>query len=961
MICPSCNAENAEGALTCARCCVVLPSLSESETLLDPDATGETHLDPGATTAVRSPVPGKPATAAAVLSPAPGSAGGSTPAGSSPSTPSWLTGILEPGMDFGPRYRIESVLGRGGMGAVYKAYDKDLDRMVALKLVRPDLTNDPEVMQRFKQELLLASKISHKNVLRIHDLGDVNGLKFISMAYVEGEDLHKILQKHGRLPVDEAVDLARQLCAALAAAHAEDVVHRDLKPQNVLIDQEGTAYISDFGLAKSLEAGAAMMTRAGELLGTPRYMSPEQVEGKPTDHRTDLYALGLIIYEMLTGDTPFAGTSTFQMMYQRVQEEPKSPKLLNPDLPDRLVRVILRCLARDPERRYQSAQEISRDLDAPRTPVRLFATPLSASRPGLRRWWAAAAAALAAMGLALAIPQVRNLIFHPRAPAVTGGMAKGIPSLTQGKYVAVLPFRVLGDKSSLGYIAEGLQDALSAKLFQLQGVHIASGEAVEKVSEGKPLGQIARELGANLIVEGTIQQAGGKIAIVANLHDVTSEKLVWSQEFPGVPDDLLTLEDQVYSQLVGALELKPGNEEMARAARRPTDNPQAYDDYLKGRDAMRGQQDAQSLQKAIDLYNAALQKDPNFALAYAGIADASLRMWDTKRDRFWADKAQHAALQAEQLNDQLPEVHFALGSVYNATGRVAEAVQELERAIQLQPNSDEGYRRLGFAYLQNGRKADAIQAYQKAVEIDQFYWANEEGLGEAYLDTGDYARALLAFRRVTDLEPNNPIGYEDVGAVYFRQGKYRDCLPQYQKALELDPSYDNYSNLGTAYFYLKRYNEAVTMFEKAVAASPNQQLAVGNLADAYRWSGQREKANATYDRAIALGFKDLQVNPRNAEVMNDMAVYYAKKGDSAQALKFVRSARSVNGDNVLYIYTEGVVQAIAGHTPEALKALEEAFRKGFPTSDAQNDPELKGLQGHAEFERLINQFGGKSQ
>ena len=945
MKCPSCQAENPEGALTCARCRVILPSLTE----------GETFVDASATAALKSPLPAQPATAAAVLSPAPG---GSTPRSSSSSAPSWVPGALEPGMDFGPRYRIEAVLGRGGMGAVYKAYDKELDRVVALKLVRPDLTNDPEVMQRFKQELLLASKISHKNILRIHDLGDVNGLKFISMAYVEGEDLHRILQKHGRLPVDEAVDLARQLCAALTAAHTEGVVHRDLKPQNVLIDQEGTAYVSDFGLAKSLEAGAAMMTRAGELLGTPRYMAPEQVEGKPTDHRTDLYALGLILYEMLTGDTPFAGTSTFQMMYQRVQEEPRSPKLLNPDLPNRLVRVILRCLERAPERRYQSALEISRDLDAPRTPVRLFDRRHVPSRPMPRRWWVIAAAALVAIAL---IPQVRNLIFRPRAPAGSKGTAKGIPSLAQGKYVAVLPFRVLGDQSSLGYLAEGLQDALSAKLFQLQGVHIASGEAVGKASEGKPLREIARELGANLVVEGTIQQAGGKIAIVADLQDVTSEKLVWSQEFPGVPEDLLTLEDQVYSQLVGALELKPGNQEMARAARRPTDNPQAYDDYLKGRDAMRAQQDPQSLQKAIDLYNTALQKDPNFTLAYAGIADASLEMWRWKKERFWADKALHAAQQAEQLNDQLPEVHVALGSVYDATGRVAEAVQELERAIQLQPNSDEGYRRLGAAYLQSGRKADAIQAYQKAVGIDQFYWLNQEGLGEAYFQTGDYSGALEAFRRVTDLEPSNPTGYEDVGGVYFRQGQYEDCVPQYQKALQLDPSYDNYSNLGTAYFYLKRYNDAVTMFEKAVAVNPNQQLAVGNLADAYRWSGQREKAKATYDRAIALAFQDLQVNPRNAEVMDDLALYYAKKGDSAQALKFARSARAINGDNVFYIYTEGVVEAIAGHTPEALKSLAEAFEKGLPTSDAQNDPELKGLQGKAEFERLIKQFGVKSK
>ena len=333
MVCPACLTENEEGACVCSHCSSVFPNSGEAETQLDPMATF--RLNP-AVSRRPSAVAGAPPTL------------GGEPA---PVRPDETIGdrqgfstTLVPGSDFGPRYHVESILGRGGMGAVYKAYDKDLDRMVALKLVRPDLANNDQVMQRFKQELLLARGISHKNVLRIHDLGDVNGVKFISMAYIEGTDLHGLVQKEGRLPVEIATALARQLCAGLAAAHAEGVVHRDLKPQNVLIDGAGNAYISDFGLAKSSDPGDANLTHAGMLTGTPKYMSPEQVEGKPADKRSDLYALGLILYEMVTGKLPFTGNSAVQVMYQRLKQSPQSPGALNPEIPQYLERLIMRCL-----------------------------------------------------------------------------------------------------------------------------------------------------------------------------------------------------------------------------------------------------------------------------------------------------------------------------------------------------------------------------------------------------------------------------------------------------------------------------------------------------------------------------------------------------------------------------------------------------------------------------------------
>jgi len=935
MTCPVCQAENAEGSASCVRCSSSFSVSHEAETRFDPDLTG-----PRQSPSLRFPE----------------LAGSSQLSAGSV----WTISInLEPGADFGPRYRIVSVLGRGGMGAVYKAYDKDLDRIVALKLVRPDLSGEDTVMQRFKQELLLASKISNKNILRIHDMGDVGGVKFISMAYVEGEDLHKLLARQGRLDVDQAVALARQICSALAAAHAEAVVHRDLKPHNILIDKAGNAYISDFGLARSVEDGAAMMTHAGELVGTPLYMSPEQVEGKQADARSDIYAFGLVFYQMLTGKVPFAASSSLKAMYERLKSDPPSPKELNPDLPNHLVRVVLRCLERDPTRRYQNAQEILIDLDAEPSLTGWQNRPVLQSRDRRRIGWiAAAAVVLVGIGIALAIPRVRALFTRAHAGPAAPAAAQSIPPLSQGKYVAVLPFRMLGDPS-LQYVGEGIQESLSAKLFQLGGVHIADAQAAQKSNPDDNVEKIASRLGANLILDGTVQQAGGKIAVVARLQDAAGQKLVWSQEFPGTLQDLLALEDRMYSGVVQALELSPSGEDFVRSSRRPTENEAAYDQYLRGRDAMRGQQNPKNVQAAIDYFNEALAKDPRFALAYAGIADASLKMYNSTKDGFWAQKALGAAQQALHLDDNLPEVHFTMGAVLTATGGTQEAIVELNRALKLAPKSDEVYRRLGAAYMAGGSKDQSIQAFQQAVEINPYYWLNYNALGNAYFQVGDYPKALAAFSKVTELEPDNAWGYENVGAIYLSEGQYADAIPPFKKALDLQPDADNYSNLGTVYFYLKRYSDSVQAFEKAAELNPKDETIAGNLADAQRWSGQKDQALATYDKAISLAYKELEVNPKDSGAMEHLALYYAKKGDFARAISFVDRARAINPHDVQAVYDEATVRALAGYTAGALAALQEAFVKGYSAAQAANDPELSTLKGNPEFSRLIAKYGGK--
>jgi tetratricopeptide (TPR) repeat protein len=474
------------------------------------------------------------------------------------------------------------------------------------------------------------------------------------------------------------------------------------------------------------------------------------------------------------------------------------------------------------------------------------------------------------------------------------------------------------------------------------------------------LPKIARALGANLIVQGVLQASADKIRITMHLEDVADSKKLWSREFNGTVGDLFTLEDEIYNQLVAGLDVKPTNDELASAESRPTDNAAAYDSYLRGRNSMRGH-DQKSIQSALDYFDQALRMDPKFALAYAGMADASLRMNTIRKDSLWTQKALADAQQAQQLNDKLPEVHATLGSVYRATGKYSEAVGELKRALALAPNSDQAYRLLGDTYLKSGNGAAAIDSLQKAVQLNPYYWGNQDALGSAYFQLGDYPKALIAFQRITELEPDVDAGYENVGNVYLQQGRYQEAVPYFQKALQIEPYYTTYSNLGTAYFFLKQFPQAVEMFEKAAALTPNETATAVNLADAYRSAGQKDKARDTYQRAISLGYRELQTNPQDADAMSEIALSYANLGDSQQAESFISRARTIDKNNVQYIYNQAEIYALSGKTVEAFKALEDSLDKHYPAESAEQDVELDSIRASSQFAALIKKHSAKKQ
>ena len=525
--------------------------------------------------------------------------------------------------------------------------------------------------------------------------------------------------------------------------------------------------------------------------------------------------------------------------------------------------------------------------------------------------------------------------------------------------MAVLPFTVTDD--AIAHVATGISEGLSAKLFQLKDVRLASGSAVERAAGLGSPEKIGRDLGVNFIVTGAVRSVGDRLQIDVNLDDAQGGRRLWTKQYTGVTEDLLTLEDQIYHELLPAVGVVPGNEDLARAAVHPTENFEAYELYLKGRNAMRGQQDPKNVQSAIKLYEQALAKDTGFALAYSGIADAALQMYRYTRDNTWTARAVSAAQQAMRLDDKLVEVHLALGNAYRFTGRAAEGISELRIATQLAPNSDDAFRQLGRAYLQAGRQTEAIEALQKAVDINPYFWVNHNTLGGAFLQMGDYDKAIGANLKVIELEPDNVNGYNDLGGAYLWTGRFDEAAGVFEKALKLLPNPETYTNLGVAYYYVGKFNEAVPQYEKAVELSPNDELVVGNLGDGYRMTGQVEKANATYDRAIALGLKQLRTNPKNALVRANVGLYYAKKGDAARGAKFLKDARAIDRTNVYLMYNQAIGYALANRPSEAFDSLREAFVAGYQVPMASHDPDLKALRSDPRFDELLKQFSQKSR
>ena len=794
------------------------------------------------------------------------------------------------------------MLGEGGMGAVYKAYDIELDRMVALKLVRPELTRDPGVYQRFKQELLLASRISHKNILRTHDLGEAPGIKFISMAYVDGQDLRQLIVSQGKLPVDRAVNIARQLCAALDAAHSEGVVHRDLKPQNVLVDRDDTIYISDFGLAKSLESDLGM-TNTGQFLGTPRYMSPEQAEAKAVDHRSDLYAFGLILCEMLTADIPFEGTtSAMQMLFQRVQSPPKNPQTLDPTMPSYLAQIIRKCLERDPERRYQNAREILADLDAARAPTRTMQLTLPSRKTSF---------VAIPIALAVVLLSALGVVYRTKILPKSGGHAAvSGPVLS----LAVLPFRNASGDSSLDWLGGSMADMLSTDVGQSSQLRTVTSNRLHQILgdlkispttalDPPTIRRVADFSSADHVVWGQFAKFGDQIRIDATLQDLKNDRSIpLKVDVPSekeIPSAIDKLADSIRQNLSLSKDVL---KELKASAFQPTSTSvEALRDYNQG---VGLQRDGKNLE-AEKQFESATKLDPSFALAFSRLAQ-------TYSSLGYDNDAEQAAQKAMTLSQDLPESEKYLISAIRSqvTKKYPEAIKAYENLAQASPDNYDVQLALASLYKDSGNLTKAREYYQKLFSANPKDVTATLELGRLAIKSGDPQGSLDPLSRAYTLSIQ--VGNEE------------------QQAYSLHFMAVAYGMLSKPEESLRNEEQALAVWRR-IGQKRGLALSLNQMASIQALLGKPKEALANYQESLNLR-REIGDKRGVGDTLIDLGGFYDDRGDHDQALKMYKEALQIERDlgneslQAIALNNIGTVYSEKGQFEDSLTYYQQALQ-----------------------------------
>jgi len=871
------------------------------------------------------------------------------------------------GMRFG-RYELVAREGAGGMGEVWRARDHELRREVAVKFLPERFAKDAVRLGRFTQEALAASRLNHPNIVTIHDTGEAEGLPYIVMELVDGHTLRELLSEGRALPLRRALDIGAQVADGLAKAHAAGIVHRDLKPENVMVTRDGFVKILDFGLAKLRVADSAPggeladsgadtwpdapspQTAAGALLGTVGYMSPEQARSRPVDYRSDQFALGAMLYELVTGRQAFRRETAAQTLAAIIEDAPPPIASLAPQVPAALRWLVEnRCLAKEPAERYQSTRDLARELRDLRE--RTFESGSSEpGRPGgvggrLRRrgTWVAAAALLGVVLWWLAPPLLRR-----------ARLALGLERIPAEKRIVVLPFAAPSgspEDRATGYGVVYLLTARLAALERFQRTLWVEPPASVMQSGVTSAPAAGRALGASLAVTGSIQRpAGGGMVLTAALEDTGGRTL--RAVTAGSLDDLA---DAVVRMLDLALD-QPAREAFRATASgvaeasAMTAEARGYAAYADGRAALEGYDQQHSLERAISIFQRALERDPGYALAYAGLGEANWRLYQLTREATRVELAQRACERALSLNDLLAPVYVSLGVIRAGTGQAAAALQDFDRALALDPASSDALREKSLALDRLGRVAEAEAALRRAVQLRPDYWSNHNYLGAHYWRHGRYPEAEREFRRVIEIAPDNGRGLTNLGALLNARGRPEEAVAVLQRALALRPTYAAASNLALVEFDRGRYDAAARAYEQALGLDDRDYRTWRNLAIARYFSpGQRAQAGEAFERAARLATERLQVQPDDAAVLADLADCQAHLGHREKSRASLRRALALASQDVEVLATAASVYEQLGDRHAALGVLNEALSRGYPAALVEKDPGLAELRGDPRF------------
>jgi len=860
-------------------------------------------------------------------------------------------------------YQVLDQLGAGGMGEVYLARDLDLDRQVAIKFLPQRFATDPLRLKRFENEARAASSLNHPNIVTIHEIGQADGLPYIVMERVEGQSLRRLLRTRP-LVTRRTIELAAQAAEGLAKAHEAGIVHRDLKPENIMVTADGLVKILDFGLAKlrepelepvedSTPSEATTADNCGEngvgtgpgtILGTVGYMSPEQASGRPVDHRSDQFSCGTVLYELATGRRAFQRPTSAQTRDAIIREEPQPIAELNPDVPAPFRWIVQRCLAKDPQDRYVSTSDLAHDLRDVRdhfgevTPSRSDSTPGPRPRPARLRVAIWTAAAVAITALSLALPPVRGYMRELLFPA----------PLPSEKHLAVLPFSNPGADQEDQAFCDGLVEILTSKLTQLQqfqgSLWVVPVSELRSAEVTAPSGA-RRALGVTLVITGSVQRSGELLRLTANLVDATTLRQLRSISLDSRSDDLPFLQDGLVWRVAEMLELEIGAEAKPALARGDTSVLEAWDLYVRGRGFLRRYEDPESLDEAIRSFQRAIQRDSDYALAYAGLGEAYWRRYDHTKDPSVVELAEKSCQRALALNDLLAPVHVTLGTIRNGRGEPARAIEDFQRALTLEPSNAEALRGMASADEALGKPGEAESAYRRAIESNPEAWANHSHAGAFYWRQGRYDEAEQAFRQVIALTPDNVRGHNNLGGLLLMMGRADEAVQALERSLSIRPTYEAASNLATIEFFQGRYAGAASAFEQALAIDDRDYRVWQNLGAAHYWSpGQRAQAAAAFRRAAQLAEQELQVNPRSPGVLIDLADCRAMLGETDAARDLAAKAVEFARDDVDVMQRAVGVYEQIGDRSAALRWLEKAVAGGSSLDIFECVPGLRELR-----------------